>query len=187
MFDQRTSNQVIGIVVAAACAIDLIVMGRAVTPLVIGLLVSYLLWISQAEWRPTREMMLTYATAVFVQCLHLIEEYRTGFYSVFPPMLGGQAWSPERFLTFNLAWLAVFVVAGIGMTTARRPAFLVALFLALGGGVANGLGHLALAAQRGGYFPGVYTAVPALFAGSALLRKLLRPEPAQRVVRPGDA
>ena len=84
-------------------------------------------------------------------------------------------------------WLAVFVVAGIGMRTSRRPAFLVALFLGLGGGIANGLGHLALAAQRGGYFPGTYTGVLALFTGSALLRKLLRPEPEQRVVRPGDA
>ena len=187
MPDSRTSNRTTGIVVAVACVIELVVMGRAVTPLVIGLLVSYLLWISQAEWRPTRDVVLTYAAAVFVQCLHLIEEYRTGFYSAFPPILGGQAWSPSRFLAFNLTWLAVFVVAGIGMRTSRRPAFLVALFLGLGGGIANGLGHLALAARRGGYFPGTYTSVLALFAGSALLRKLLQPEPEPRVVRPGDA
>jgi hypothetical protein len=187
MPDQRTSNRLIAIVVAIACAIELLVMGRAVAPLVVGLLVSYLLWISQAEWRPTRDVLIVYITAVCVQCLHLIEEYRTGFYSAFPPILGGQAWSPTRFLAFNLAWLAVFVVAGIGLTTARRPAFLVALFLGLGGGIANGLGHLALAARRGGYFPGAYTAVLALFAGSALLRKLLRPESHPRVVRPGDA
>jgi hypothetical protein len=187
MSEQRTSNRFIGIIVAAACVIELVVMGRAVTPLVIGLLVSYLLWISQTEWHGTREVVLAYATAVFVQCLHLIEEYHTRFYSAFPPILGGQAWSPGRFLAFNLAWLAVFVVAGIGMTTSRRPAFLVALFLGLGGGIANGLGHLALAAQRGAYFPGTYTSVLALFAGSALLRKLLRPGPEERVVRSGDA
>jgi len=187
MPDQRTSNGFIGIAVAIAGVIELGVMGRAVTPLVIGLVVSYLLWIGQAEWRPTRDVVLAYAAAVFVQCLHLVEEYRTGFYSAFPPILGGQAWSPVRFLAFNLIWLAVFVVAGIGLTTARRPAFLVALFLGLAGGIANGLGHLALAAQRGRYFPGTYTAVLALFAGSALLRRLLRPEPHQRVGSSEDA
>jgi tryptophan-rich sensory protein len=187
MPERRTSNGFIGMAVAIACAVELLVMGRAVTPLVVGLLVSYLLWISQTEWRPTRDVLVVYITAVFVQCLHLIEEFRTGFYSAFPPVLGGQAWSPTRFLAFNLIWLAVFVVAGIGMTAARRPAFLVALFLGLGGGIANGLGHLALAARRGGYFPGAYTAVLALFAGSALLRKLLRPESHRHVVRPGDA
>lgn len=187
MPEQHTSNRLVGIIVAVACAIELVLMGRAIIPLVIGLLVSYLLWISQAEWYPTREMLLAYAAAVFVQCLHLIEEYHTGFYSAFPPILGGQAWSPGRFLAFNLVWLVVFVAAGIGMTTARRAAFLVALFLGLGVGIANGLGHLALAAQRGGYFPGTYTSVLALFAGSALLRKLLRPGPEERVVRSGDA
>jgi hypothetical protein len=105
-----------------------------------------------------------------------VEEYRTGFYSVFPPVFGAEAWSAARFLTFNLVWLAIFVVAGFGIASSRRPAFIVALFLGLGGGIGNGLGHLALAARRGGYFPGVYTAVLALFAGSALLRALLRPE-----------
>jgi hypothetical protein len=48
------------------------------------------------------------------------------------------------------------------------------LFLALGGGVGNGLGHLVLAARARGYFPGVYTGALALLAGSALLFRLMK-------------
>jgi hypothetical protein len=53
-------------------------------------------------------------------------------------------------------------------------AAVVALFLALGGGVLNGLGHFALAARASAYFPGLYTAPLSLAAGSYLLLRILR-------------
>ena len=176
MHGTRASNVAVAVAAAAAGLIQLIVMGRAESPLVLALAVSYLLWIGQEVWRPTPRVLIAYATAVLVQCVHLVEEYRTGFYQVYPPIFGAEPWSSSRFLLFNLAWLVIFVVAGIGMAYSRRSSYLVALFLALGGGIGNGLGHLILAARRGGYFPGAYTAVLALFAGSALLRALLRSE-----------
>jgi hypothetical protein len=164
----------VAIAVVLASALQLVVMGRAVTPLVIALVVSYILWIGQGVRRPTRGLLAAYAAALIVQCLHLVEEYRTGFYRVFPPVFGAEPWSPGRFLVFNFTWLAAFLIAGIGIAYVRRSAYVVALFLAIGGGIGNGLGHLALAVRRGGYFPGTYTAVLALFVGSILLRKLLR-------------
>ena len=175
--DNQTSNAAAAVAVVGTCAIELVVMGRAVSPLVLALAVSYLLWIGQPTLRPTRGLLVTYASAVLVQCAHLVEEYTTGFYLAYPPILGAAPWSASRFLGFNFAWLAIFVVAGFGIARSWRSAYLVALFLALGGGIGNGLGHLVLSARRGGYFPGAYTAILALLVGSALLRRLLRPEP----------
>lgn len=110
---------VAGLVVAAACALTLLTMGRAASFLVV-------------------------------------------------------AWSEQRFLAFNLVWLAVFVIAGFGLARRKRVAYLVALFLAIGGGIGNGLGHLALSAREGGYFPGAYTGLVALLVGSLLAYRMMR-------------
>ncbi len=171
---KRSSNATVGVAVVVAGVAQLVAMGPAVTPLIIALAISYVLWLDQPAKEPNRGLLGTYGAAVLVQCAHFVEEYRTGFYLAFPPILGATPWSAGGFLIFNIAWLAIFVAAGIGIDRSRRPALLVALFLAIGGGIGNGLGHLALAAQRGGYFPGGYTAVLALCAGSALLWKLRR-------------
>jgi hypothetical protein len=98
----------------------------------------------------------------------------SGSTAAFPPVFGGEAWSARRFLLFNLAWLVIFAVGASGLLRSRRPAWLVAYFLAIGGGIGNGLGHLALVGQRGGYFPGAYIAVMALVVGSVLLWNLLQ-------------
>jgi hypothetical protein len=174
MNDARASNILTGAAVAAAGAIQLALMGRPVTPLVIALILAFILWLGPSTWRSTRPVVASYVTALLVQSAHLIEEYQTGFYAVFPPIFGTDPWSPRLFLMFNLAWLAVFALAVVGIVLDRRPAFLVALFLAIGGGIGNGLGHLALAVQRGGYFPGAYTGALALVAGTVLLGSLLQ-------------
>ena len=150
-------------------------MGWAVTPLVIALIGSYLLWLSRDRWPIGRALGIAYGTAIAVQCVHLLEEYRTGFYRVFPPVFGAEPWEAGRFLVFNAAWLVVFLIGGIGLIAKRRPAVLIALFLAVGGGLGNGIGHAALALRAGGYFPGMYTAPLALVTGGTLLALLLRP------------
>jgi len=78
------------------------------------------------------------------------------------------------FLLFNLVWLLVFCLGAVGLLRGCRPAMVVALFLALGGGVLNGLAHVALAARVGGYFQGLYTAPLVLGVGSYLAFRLLR-------------
>ena len=164
---------VIGVSVVAAAAFTLAMMGRATSLLVVAMGVSYGLWLSREAWPPPARIIPVYVAAVLVQCAHLAEEYRTGFHRAFPPVFGAEPWSGSRFLVFNLAWLAVFAVAGIGLARGRRPAYLVALFLALGGGLGNGLGHLALSARAGRYFPGAYTGVMALVVGGILAYRLL--------------
>jgi hypothetical protein len=149
-------------------------MGRATVLLVATLVVCYGVWARRSEWPPAESIIGVYAVAVVVQCAHLVEEYRTGFYRVFPAVFGGDPWSAQRFLTFNLVWLTVFVIAGVGLLRGKQGAYLVALFLAIGGGIGNGLGHLALSAREGGYFPGAYTGVLALIVGSILAYRLMR-------------
>ncbi|MFL5385308.1 MAG: hypothetical protein ACJ8GN_22545 [Longimicrobiaceae bacterium] len=73
----------------------------------------------------------------------------------------------------------MFAAGGIGLAQGRREAYLVALFLALGGGIGNGVGHLALAARAGGYFPGAYTGALALVVGGILAHRMLVREPAR--------
>ena len=150
-------------------------MGRATIFLVVAMLLCYAIWLRRREWPRAKTVLGVYALAVLVQCAHLIEEYLGGFYREFPAVFGASQWSARRFLIFNIVWLTIFVSAGIGLSRGRRVAYLVALFLAIGGGIGNGLGHLALSAREGGYFPGAYTGVLAFVVGSVLAYRLTRP------------
>jgi hypothetical protein len=169
----RSERVLTGLAVAIACAVTLATMGRATTFLVVAMVVSYGLWSRRSDWSRAHGVIGVYAVAVLVQCAHLAEEYLSGFYRVFPPVFGAESWSARRFLVFNLVWLIVFVIAGVALARGKRAAYLVATFLAIGGGIGNGLGHLALAAREGGYFPGAYTGTLALVVGSLLAYRLM--------------
>jgi len=160
--------------VGSGCIIILVTMGRATILLVVTLAVCYAIWARRSEWPPAKSLIRLYALAVVVQCAHLLEEYYTGFYRVFPPVFGADPWSARRFLVFNFVWLTVFLIAGFGLVRGRRGAYLIVMFLAIGGGVLNGLGHIALSVREGGYFPGAYTGVLALVVGSVLTYRLMR-------------
>jgi hypothetical protein len=108
-----------------------------------------------------------------MQCLHFTEEFVTGFQRQFPKPLGSE-WGDAQFVTFNMAWLAVFVLAGLGVYRHMRLAYITVLFFALIGGVGNGAGHLLLSATQGRYFPGVDTAPLCLLMGIAVLTRLFR-------------
>jgi hypothetical protein len=68
--------------------------------------VSYGVWIA-ARWNNDAAAVLPiYLLAIAVQCLHFTEEY---------PELFGIHWTDARFVTFNMLWLAAFVLAGLGV------------------------------------------------------------------------
>ena len=174
-------DRIVGAVfVLAVVAAQVRWMGRASTLLSVGLVIAYLLW-ATARWKNDPAKILPmYLLAIAVQCLHFAEEFVTGFQREFPKLVGTE-WSDARFVTFNMAWLAVFVLAGLGVYRRMQLAYLVVLFLALAGGVGNGAGHLLLSATQGRYFPGAATAPLCLLAGIALLTRLfgetrVRPE-----------
>jgi Protein of unknown function with HXXEE motif len=147
-------------------------MGSAVILLSVGLVIAYLFWIA-ARWKNDPAAVLPmYLLAIAVQCLHFTEEFLTGFQRQFPRLMMGYEWSDGRFVAFNMAWLAVFVLAALGIYRRVPLAYLVVLFLALAGGVGNGTGHLLLSATQGRYFPGLATAPFCLLVGIGVLTKL---------------
>jgi len=146
-------------------------MGPAIVLLSGGLVVAYGVWIA-GRWKNDAAAVLPiYLLAIAVQCLHFTEEYITGFQHQFPRLFGDD-WSDARFVTFNMLWLAAFVLAGLGVYRRAPLAYLIVLFLALIGGVGNGTAHLVLSAMYHRYFPGLITAPFCLFAGIALLIRL---------------
>jgi hypothetical protein len=146
-------------------------MGPAIVLLSGGLVVTYAVW-AGARWNNDAAAVLpVYLFAVAVQCLHFAEEFISGFQHQFPRLFGDD-WSDARFVTFNLLWLAAFVLAGLGVYRRAPLAYLVVLFLALIGGVGNGVSHLVLSAAYRRYFPGLITAPFCVLMGTLLLVRL---------------
>ena len=157
-------------------------MGPAILLLSGGLLLTYILW-AFAPWKnDTAAVLPIYLLAIAIQCLHFTEEYTTGFQHQFPKLFGVD-WSDARFVTFNLLWLATFVLAASGVYLRVPLAYLVVLFLALIGGVANGISHLLLSAMYHRYFPGLITAPFCLLVGIVLIVRLFTGKRACRVVQ----
>jgi len=143
-------------------------LGRATILLTVGMLISYFLWFG-ALWKKEPGAVLPYyLIAVIVQCIHFVEEFFYGFARDFPKLFGFE-WSETRFVVFNLAWLVIFAVAVVGIRRGMALAYLVLFFLAIAGGIGNGIGHVLLYVWRGRYFPGVATAPFCLIIGAALL------------------
>ena len=133
---------------------------------------AYLLWGFGLPWRAGPRVLPLYLAGLAVQCLHLLEEYLTGFGRDFPALFG-LAWNEREFLAFNLVWLAVFLLAALGLVEEVRMAYLVVIFFAVVGEIANAGLHLAMGAVRGAYFPGLWTAPLHAAVGVLLVRSLL--------------
>ncbi|HSL19910.1 MAG TPA: HXXEE domain-containing protein [Vicinamibacterales bacterium] len=108
---------------------------------------------------------------IAVQCLHFTEEFITGFCERAPRFVGLAPWSSEFFVTFNLMWLAAWMVAAVGIRHHVRVALFPVWFFALAM-IANGLAHPLLSVATGGYFPGLYTSPMAGGMGIALASQL---------------
>lgn len=171
----RSFAAILGAVfVAVAIAVQHVLMGRAVIGLSAGLVIAYFVWISNYDvvYGPRRRISLIYGVAVGLQGLHFLEEYLTGFWTEFPSFWGYE-WSNELFATFNLVWLGIFVLAGVGLVAGVRLSYLVVWFMAIVGGIANGVLHTMASLTRGAYFPGSVTAVGHLVVGVLLIKALI--------------
>ena len=114
-----------------------------------------------------------YLIGIAFQCLHFVEEFVTGFYIRVPPFLGFVPWSPEFFVTFNLCWIALWLVAAVGIKKQIRAAFFPVWFFAIGM-VGNAIWHPLLCVATGGYFPGLFTSPFAGVIGLILVSRLLK-------------
>lgn len=159
--------------VAVVIFVNYMVMGSAANLLSLGLVVAYLMWAAAIWLNDPPPIVPLYLIGIAAQALHFLEEYLAGFQAKFPALFGYQ-WSDKRFVVFNLVWLAIFLLAALGIWLGLRLAYLFAFFFAIAGEIGNGLGHLALSIAQRKYFPGLITAPVVLIIGVALLTKLLR-------------
>jgi protein-S-isoprenylcysteine O-methyltransferase Ste14 len=159
-------------IVGALVAFDTFFLGRATIGLSLGLIFGYWIW-RGGRWQPAgKRLFYPYVLSLGFFVMHFAEEYATGFYVTFPSLFG-DSWSARSFLIFNLVWLAVFLAGAIGVWYERSLAYLVVIFFALAGGIANGAAHIVASVWQGRYFPGTVTA-PLMLAGGLILFQRLQ-------------
>ena len=157
-------------------------MGVAIVFLDLGLVIALIVWIAQANRISNPNIGTWYLIAVGVQCFHFLEEFLTGF-QVELPQFFGYAWSDQQFVALNLCWLGLFTLNGVGVYSGARWSYLLVFFLAIVGGIANGIGHPLLSLMRGGYFPGLYTSPLSLVAGLILVSQTMKSQQSFEEVR----
>ena len=141
----------------------------------VGLVIAYGLWVG-SRWDFAPRLKVAFVMGVVVFLGHVTEEFLTGFHRLLPALFGRAPWSDHRYLVFNGVWALVFGVAAFTVARARPLPVLIILFLAVAGGVGNGVAHLLLVLQRGAYFPGAWTAPLCFLMGVWLLVLLYAPE-----------
>lgn len=127
--------------------------------------------IEAATERVAASTVLGITTAI--QSAHFAEEWVTGFHARFPALLGLDPMSLSFFISFNLAWIAIWIVSVPFLRLGRRAAFFAAWFLAIAG-ILNGVAHPMMAIASGGYFPGLMTSPFIGIAGVILWQRLQR-------------
>ena len=110
--------------------------------------------------------------AVVVQAGHFAEEYLQQFFIHFPTLLGLEPWSEGFFVSFNVAWLTVWVLAILSLAKFPRLAAFPLWFLAIAS-VANGVTHPVLSLVVGGYFPGLWSSPLVVILGVVLVSRLV--------------
>lgn len=125
---------------------------------------------SAAELRSAVRMAIL---VTLLQSAHFSEELGTGFASRYPELLGLAPLPSAFFISFNLFWIAVWVLSCWGLAHRRRLALFPLWFLGIAC-LLNGVAHPAFALLTRGYFPGLLTSLLVGIAGFLLLRRLAR-------------
>lgn len=108
---------------------------------------------------------------VLLQLTHFAEEYASGFNVRFPELLGLPPWSLAFFVSFNLVWVILWILAAASLSSHPRMALFPIWFLAIAS-LANGIFHPLAALATGGYFPGLWTSPLVGVLGVVLVRAL---------------
>jgi hypothetical protein len=123
--------------------------------------------------RTSRRFALVVALTILAQSIHFVEELLSQFPVRFPEAFGSPPMSSTFFVALNVVWLLTWVAALIavrhGFVAGIWPLWFLGLAMVL-----NFVGHPILALRFGGYFPGVFTALPVGVLGLLLLIELRR-------------
>lgn len=150
-----------------------ILLGLIPLYVVAGLALLFTIFRRGAKPDPTltQRFIHLFLLGIALQCIHFIEEFVTGFYTRFPAFLGLAPWPAEFFVTFNLAWIAIWIVSAIGIYYNFQAAYFPVWFFTLGM-IVNGIFHPLLALNSRGYFPGLFTSPAVGIIGVVLMIKL---------------
>ena len=177
----RKKDVVVGTIIALAMGITFALLSSGLSLIVTfvpGVIVSWLtyIWLFLKKTRlPTGSAFLPVFFALLaVQFIHFAEEFTTGFRTAFPLLYGGEAYSANLFVTFNMIAYCVFSLACI-LTFTRNIRFLLfpALFFIIYGAIGNAISHTWWSLYLRSYFPGLVTAQLFWIAGPLVLYKLL--------------
>src|SRR5829696_4585868 len=134
-----------------------------IQPAIILVVAGTLAWvgwvrISYANPIRSRKVIATYLCAVSFQLIH-----------------SSRPWSERSFLlTFVFGFGALWVLAAAGALYQVRIANFMLWFYALGAGLLNAVAHFVFPVLKGGYFPGLYTALGHLVLSALLLYLLVQ-------------
>ncbi len=117
----------------------------------------------------TRSLQRLVLIGIAIHTAHTGEELYGGFYEAFPLLFGLAPWPVWFFVSFNAAWIVIWLVSAYAIRW-RLAAFPI-WFLALASAV-NGVAHPAMSMVAGGYFPGLFTSPIAGLFGIILTRTL---------------
>jgi hypothetical protein len=114
---------------------------------------------------------------IAVQAMHSVEEYAFRLYDVFPPArtVSGLISSDLRigFIIFNVALVSFGIACWLGPVRRGWPSAVPLAWVWVGIELLNGIGHPAWSVMRGGYTPGVATALVLLPLALLLARELI--------------
>jgi protein-S-isoprenylcysteine O-methyltransferase Ste14 len=159
------------VIVGASIAFNTVFLGRATAGLSIAMAVAYFIWRDRRWKADGKRVFYAYVLSLGCFVLHFAEEYFTDFYVAFPRLMG-DSWSARSFLIFNLVWFTVFVLSAAALWYEKYVSYLIVIFFALAGGVANGAAHISISLWQWRYFPGTLTAPLMLACGLILFQRL---------------
>jgi hypothetical protein len=146
--------------------------------LVVAGTLAWVGWVRVGYAHPvrSRKVIATYLCAVSFQLIHMAEEYTGGFpHEIVQLFHSSRPWSERSFLlTFVFGFGALWVLAGAGALYQVRIANFMLWFYALGAGLLNAVAHFVFPVLKGGYFPGLYTALGHLLLSALLLYLLVQ-------------
>jgi len=126
---------------------------------------------SNAEVSTRDSASLWLSVATFVQAIHFVEEWQTGFTESLSEVFNVPPMPDWFFISFNLAWIVAWGLSIRGLRRGYRAALFASWFLAIAG-VANGVLHPMLSVLTSGYFPGLITAPAVGLICLVLIRRL---------------
>lgn len=141
------------------------------------LIASVVLTVVRPRLRPevkaSTRFLAVVGLTILGQCLHFFEEWRSRLYIRLPETFDLQPLTESLFVSFNVTWLAIWVISLLavraGLVIALCPLWFLGLAM-----VFNLFAHPLLALVDGGYFPGLVTAPLVGVLGILAIRELVR-------------